>query len=197
MNFVAVAFIYFDIEFRLGIPFDINEKRSTGGWIGPLNMILARNFSATEEEDTANSNVIDRYVARYVQTPISPYIMMSPNMTLLSKEDFPGYFGLVAINNTAHVQAEPAAVNGDMYAPFLNTCDNGNIHPILPLYQFEFVRDPQTGNETINVKLDYKILTIPDEHTRAWKWMPTLAKRGLPVKGPYCYGMYKIQMFNP
>lgn len=187
---IAVSFIYFEAELRLGIPFNINEKRTTGGWVGPLNMILARNFTSKEQQaaNAGNTNVVDRYVARYVQTPISPYIMMSPNMTLLSQEDFQVYFGMEAINHTAHVQAEPAAVNGDLYAPFLNTCDNGNIRPILPLYQFEFVRNPQTGNETINVKLDYKILTIPDENAKAWKWMPTLSKRGLPVKGPYCYG---------
>lgn len=171
--------------YRLGIPFRVTENRTTGGWVGPLNIILAKNFTAEEEEDV-NSHVIDRYETRYIQTPMSPFIMMSPNMTLLAPEDFQNYFGPKAISSTAQVQAETI---DDFYAPFFETCDNGDVHPILPLYQFEFVRDPQTGNETIDVRLDYKILTIPDENTHAWKWMPTLAKRGLPVKGPYCYGM--------
>lgn len=178
----VVAFIYFGIEFRLGIPFRVTENRTTGGWVGPLNIILAKNFTTEEEE--VNSHVIDRYETRYIQTPMSPFIMMSPNMTLLAPEDFQNYFGPKAISSTAQVQAETI---DDFYAPFFETCDNGNVHPILPLYQFEFVRDPQTGNETIDVRLDYKILTIPDENTHAWKWMPTLSKRGLPVKGPYCY----------
>jgi len=109
---------------------------------------------------------------------------MNPNMTMLSKQDFETFFGLKAVNSTTAIQA---SIVDDPYDKYLNTCENGNIEPILPLYQFEFVSDPISGNETINVKIDYKLLTIPDENRIAWKFMPTLAKRGLPVKGPYCY----------
>ena len=166
--FSVVAFMFFEVGFALGAPFHINEVRSTGGWIGPLNIILAQNFTEGNSSDVNGADiVVDRYETRYVQTPMSPLIMMSPNMTLpLAREDFSTYFGVKAINNTAQLQASGKA---DPYEPFLNTCDNGNASPLLPLYEFEFVRDPKTGNETINVKLEYKLLTIPDENARAWK----------------------------
>jgi hypothetical protein len=181
----VVSFIYFGVDFNLGRPINKRIKKDTGGWMGPISIILAQNMTEDTASDDSRRNVVDRYEARYVHTPTSASLVMSPNMTMLSKEDFENFFGVKAVNSTTAVQS---SIAGDPYEPYLKTCDNGSVEPILPLYQFEFIQDPATGNETINVKIDYKLLTIPDKDRIAWKFMPTLAKKGLPVKGPYCYG---------
>lgn len=192
----VVGYLYFGVTFELGAPFFVHESQDTGGWIGPLSVVMAKNFTETNSTRTvsdaihsSNRVVVDRYETRYLQTPSSPYIRFNPNCTLLSYDDFDNYFGSRAVINTAKVQS--TANNGSsVYDPFLKTCDNGDLKPILPLAQFEFVVDKETGKESIDIDLDYKMLTIPDP---TWnRWMPALKRKGLPVSGPYCYGEFVI-----
>lgn len=181
------AFFYFGARVDAGIPFNVHLEHNTGGWTGPLSVILAQNTSAV----TTNS-VVDQYVARYVQSPSTPYLHMHPNCTLFNSEDFERYMGPTAVKET--VEAQPHDAHGqDPYHQYLGTCDNGNVKPILPLFDFVFVNDTD-GTEKVQVKLDYKILTFPKPGAPMYKLFPTLQERmnkrngDFHISGPYCYG---------
>lgn len=182
------AFIYFGAKVDAGIPFNVHKEHNTGGWVGPFSMILAQNSTLG-----GNTTVVDRYVARYVQSPTTPFLHMHPNNTLLSANDFEHYLGPSAVNQT--VKAQPNVTGDkDPYEQYLKTCDNGDVKPILPLYEFSFVQDKDTGVESIQVKLDYKLLSIPHKKDIMYKvfpWMQSRVNRrhrGFHISGPYCYG---------
>lgn len=169
-----------------GFPFGVHKKHDTGNWIGPLSLIMAQNETLTEP------NVVDHYAVRYVETPSTPYLRMDPNCTLFSPDDFPKYMGLTAVRETEHVQAK--ITHGiDPYKPYLETCDNGDVKPILPLFGYSFV-EGDDGEEHIEVTLDYKVLTFPHKTDIMYKVYPSLQKRfnkregEFHISGPYCYG---------
>jgi len=207
------AFLYFGAKVDAGIPFNKHVDHNTGGWVGPLDLILAQSNSNNTNDDIATVHqdnnfgdaakpqpppkpvqLVDRYVARYVTTPTTPYLQMPENSTLFREEDFERYLGPTAVNETTHVQVNANELNP--YAPYLKTSDNGNVKPILPLYEFRFIKNMNSTKEeeSIQVKLNYKILTIPKKTDIMYKVFPTLQKRmnhrhgAFHISGPYCYG---------
>ena len=184
------AFLYFGARVDAGIPFNVHLEHNTGGWTGPLSLVLAQNTTAAAA--ASKDAVVDQYVARYVESPSTQYLHMHPNCSLFAPEDFERYMGSAAVKET--VQAQPHATHGeDPYAKYLKTCDNGNVKPILPLFDFTFVHDTD-GTEKVEVKLDYKILTFPHPGAPMYKLFPTLQERmnrrngDFHISGPYCYG---------
>lgn len=187
------AFLYFGARVDAGIPFNVHVEHNLGGWTGPWNLILAQNSTAASNDDNT-TNVVDQYVVRYVDSPATQYLHMHPNCSLFAPEDFEQYMGNLAVKET--VKAQPHATHGsDPYQEYLKTCANGNVKPILPLFDFSFVKDPVDGTEKVDVKLDYKILTFPHQNAPMYKLFPTLQERmnrrngEFHISGPYCYGM--------
>lgn len=177
------AFLYFGARVDVGAPFNQHVEHNTGGWIGPLSMILAQN---------STTDALDQYVVRYVQTPSTPYLHMHPNCTLFDPEDFQRYMGPIAVNETVKRQTHTSH-GEDPYEQYLKTCDNGNVKPILPLFDFLFVNDTD-GTEKLEIKLDYKILTFPKKGAPMYKLYPTFQEKMnrrngvFHISGPYCYG---------
>lgn len=184
------AFLYFGARVDAGIPFNVHLEHNLGGFVGPLNMVMAQNITKANDNTT---NVVDQYVVRYVDSPSTQYLHMHPNCSLFAPEDFERYMGPSAVNET--VKAQPHATHGeDPYAQYLKTCQHGNVKPILPLFDFSFVNDTD-GTERVEVKLDYKILTFPKKTAPMYKLFPKLQERmnkrngEFHISGPYCYGM--------
>lgn len=183
--FAVSAFFSFGARVDAGFPFNVHKNHDTGDWIGPLSVVLAQN-----ESDA--SDVVDRYSIRYVESPTTPYLRMDPNCTLFSPEDFQNYMGIKAVRNTIKIQSN-ATHGQDPYQKYLETCNNGDVQPILPLFDFSFV-DTGDGKEAIQVTLDYKVLTFPHKSDIMYKVYPTLQKRlnkregEFHISGPYCYG---------
>jgi hypothetical protein len=178
------AFFYFGARVDAGVPFNRHVDQNTGGWIGPLSMILAQN---------STTDALDQYVVRYAQTPTTPYLHMHPNCTLFDPEDFERSMGTIAVNET--IQRQTHASHGeDPYEPYLKTCDNGDVKPILPLFDFIFVNDTD-GSEKLEIKLDYKILTFPKKDKPMYKLFPMFQEKmnkrqgsTFHISGSYCYG---------
>jgi len=139
-------------------------------------------------------NLVDRYVSRYVETPSTEYIRMPKNCTLLREEDFEKIAGSVAVRETAKGQHGAGEDGRDPYEKYLKTCDNGDVKPLLPLFQFDFVQDQTTWEESIEVQLNYKLLTMPRKKDYMYDIYPIVQKRfnnaglGFHISGPYCYG---------
>ena len=90
--------------------------------------------------------------------------------------------GREAVNWTIHYQTFPEDV--DIYEPYYNTCENGDAHPTLPLWTFEFNRENRAPfTEMIDIILKYRLFVNPS-NTDTWE---TAKDLGLPVSGPYCY----------
>lgn len=186
------AFFYFGARVDAGIPFNVHVEHTTGGWIGPLNIILAQNTSTTRTSD--DTIIMDHYSVRYAETPTTSLLHNHPNCTLFGSEDFEKYFGKTAVQTTVREQVHATSHDGeDPYAPYLKTCENGNLKPILPLFDFVFINDT-TKEEKLEIKLDYKILTFPKKGAPMYKLFPTLQERlnrrkgEFHISGPYCYG---------
>jgi hypothetical protein len=188
------AFLYFGAKVDAGIPFNKHVDHNTGGWVGPLDLVLAQDTKKSTEDA-----VVDRYVARYVTTPTTPYLQMPENCTLFNENAFEQFLGSTAVNETTHRQVH--AEKNDPYEPYLKTCDHGDVKPVLPLYEFRFLQQPagnstsnQPEQESVQVKLKYKILSIPKKTDIMYKVFPTLQKRmhhrhgAFRISGPYCYG---------
>jgi hypothetical protein len=182
------AFLYFGARVDAGIPFNVHLEHNLGGWVGPLNMVMAQN--STRDENM--TSIVDQYVVRYVDSPSTQYLHMHPNCSLFGPEDFERYMGASAVNQTVHSQTH-ASHGEDPYVPYLKTCAHGDVKPILPLFDFSFVKDVD-GTEKVEVKLDYKILTFPHEGAPMYRLFPTLQERmnrrngAFHISGPYCYG---------
>mmetsp|Transcript_12571 Transcript_12571/g.29142 ORF Transcript_12571/g.29142 Transcript_12571/m.29142 type:complete len:318 (-) Transcript_12571:200-1153(-) len=181
------AFMSFGAKVDAGFPFGIHKSHDSGGWVGPFSVILAQND--TKDED----DVVDRYTVRYVESPTTPYLRMEPNCTLFSPSDFERYMGLEAVRETLKVQSNASSADTDPFGPQLKNCDNGDVRPILPLFEFAFVENDK-GEEQVQVRFKYKVLTIPHKSDIMYKVYPNLQKRmntgssGFHISGPYCYG---------
>jgi len=177
----------FGAKVDAGFPFGIHKSHDSGGWVGPFSVILAQND--TKDED----DVVDRYTVRYVESPTTPYLRMEPNCTLFSPSDFERYMGLEAVRETLKVQSNASSADTDPFGPQLKNCDNGDVRPILPLFEFAFVENDK-GEEQVQVRFKYKVLTIPHKSDIMYKVYPNLQKRmntgssGFHISGPYCYG---------
>ena len=189
-NSTVSVFVNFGARVDAGFPFFVHKYHDTGDWIGPLSVVMAQNETAVLDID----NVVDQYSIRYVQTPTTPYLRMDPNCTLFSPDDFQKYMGMTAVKETIKVQSN-ATHGKDPYEQYLGTCQNGDVRPILPLMEFTFVESPdQPEKESVQVQLDYKVLSFPHKSDIMYKLFPRLQKRlnqpgsGFHVSGPYCYG---------
>jgi hypothetical protein len=187
------AFIYFGAKVDVGFPFNKHRSEDTGGWIGPMNIVMAQ-----DNIDSGGSVTVDRYVSRYVTTPITQLIRMPENCTLLESQDFDMIVGKDAVMNTVQGQYDPNDPSGDgdtdPYDKYKHTCENGDVKPMLPLFHFDFIQDSNTGAESINVQLKYKLMTIPSKKDYMYEIYPQIQQRfnhlntGFQISGPYCYG---------
>jgi len=219
----VTAFIYFGARIDVGFPFNKHRAEDTGGWVGPLNIIFSKSDDVAEKDnhhhhhdhhdntknnDNSNSNnnheekdisdnnavVVDRYISRYVKSPLTPFLRMPKNCTLLGADDFDKVAGTTAVEETTKGQYDPnRGENDDPYADHLQTCDNGDVKPLLPLFQFDFEED-ESKNETVQVKLNYKFLTMPNHDDYMYNLYPMVQRKfnaanlGFHISGPYCYG---------
>lgn len=159
---------------------------------------------ASGEKPAPNENdeevVVDRYVSRYVKSPLTQYLKMPKNCTLLGEDDFNKVAGPIAVDSTTKGQYNPNAnINDKDYDPYhaqLGTCANGDVEPLLPLFEFDFEQNKETGDEQIQVKLAYKFLTMPNKGDYMYNLFPMVQRRfnkadlGFHISGPYCYGTY-------
>eukprot|EP01083_Nonionella_stella_P293721 998923_1 len=157
---------------------------------------------ASGEKPAPNENdeevVVDRYVSRYVKSPLTQYLKMPKNCTLLGEDDFNKVAGPIAVDSTTKGQYDPNAnINDKDYDPYhaqLGTCANGDVEPLLPLFEFDFEQNKETGDEQIQVKLAYKFLTMPNKGDYMYNLFPMVQRRfnkadlGFHISGPYCYG---------
>jgi hypothetical protein len=186
------AFMYFGAKIDVGFPFNKHRAEDTGGWVGPMNIVMAQDEITLQAKD--DSHIVDRYVSRYVQTPSTSFLQMPKNCTLLSEEDFRKVAGVDAVKYTTEGQFDPNGNDADPYDKYLDTCANGDVKPLLPLFQFDFVEDEDTKEETIEVKLNYKLMAIPSKKDYMYDIFPKImgkvnrADLGFHISGPYCYG---------
>jgi hypothetical protein len=145
-----------------------------------------------------------------VQTPSTEYIRMPANCTLVREEDFRKIAGDEAVKQTTEGQYDPDSSNNgnrDPYEKYLDTCENGDVKPMLPLFQFDFVKkqggvDDGSENEAIEVKLNYKLMTMPRKKDYMYDIYPKIQNRvnraglGFHISGPYCYGKFKKSYNN-
>lgn len=126
-----------------------------------------------------------KYCARHTD------LNVGENFTFCGEDEFETILGKDAVKNTVARQSELSnssfTFNGDIdpYIDFYETCDNGQIKPMLPIMDFIFVVD-KDGTEKIEVKLHHRLLVTPKPGTMAYKSM-SLLTRFLPISGPYCY----------
>ena len=230
--------MYFGARIDAGFPFNKHHAQDTGGWVGPFNLIMASGEDDTDSDtdaDDTNSDstiakLVDRYVARYVKSPLTPYLKMPKNCTLLGEEDFNKVAGPIAVDSTTKGQYDPTRNMNDQdydpYHAFLGTCDNGDVQPYLPLFQFDFEQHQNTTanenhhennnsennnsdnnnsdnnksennntvTESIQVKLNYKFLSMPHKNDYMYNLFPWVQRKfnqadlGFHISGPYCYG---------
>lgn len=161
-----------------------------------MNIIMAQDPDVEDLKEDGKSLLVDRYVSRYVATPITSLIHMPENCTLVDANDFDLIVGKDAVMNTVHGQYDPMSNDDDTdpYEKYKQTCVNGDVKPMLPLFHFEFMQNPETGEETINVNLKYKLMTIPNKKDYMYDIYPQIQQKfnhlntGFQISGPYCYG---------
>jgi len=180
---------YLGTKIDAGSPFDVHTEQSTGGWVGPYNVILAKNNSMIGEMTDEGDKIVDSYTMKYVTSPNTPYLKMPDECNILQYADFYNYLGPGAVNNTVQEQIQyEFNENYDPYAEYYETCKNGDVKPILPMIQFNFLTDDDKRryNETVQVKVNYKILTFPTNPVFG-DLVPMFKKHGAPISGPYCW----------
>lgn len=189
----VVAFFYLGVEADAGMPFNLHDTESSGGWLGPYNLILAQNTSkiGEEVEDGSGGIIVDSYSIKYIYSPNTPYLRIPTDSSLISYEDFYTSVGEGAVNNTVVQQRDLDVSNSeyDPYEEYYKSCDYGDVEPILPLAIFNFIQDPSTNytTESVQVQMLYKLLIHPSNPTW-YDIIPVFQKHGAPISGPYCYG---------
>jgi len=187
----VTAFMYFGAKVDVGFPFNKHREQDTGGWVGPLNIILA-NEGDSASLSLKGEHEVDSYISRYVETPSTEYLQMPKNCTLLHSHDFDKIAGASAVRSTVTGQYDPDGKN-DPYSKYLDTCSNGDVQPLLPIFEFDFIEDNE-GEDTVEVKVDYKLLTVPRKKDFVYKLYPMVQKKfngagvGFHIDGPFCYG---------
>mmetsp|Transcript_22100 Transcript_22100/g.39831 ORF Transcript_22100/g.39831 Transcript_22100/m.39831 type:complete len:457 (-) Transcript_22100:283-1653(-) len=203
----VTAFIYFGLKVDAGFPFDVHKHMETGDWVGPFSIVMAQEDSKNKTNGTKHGvgtlqllDTVDEYKTRYVKSPSTSYLQRPEQDTLVGRGEFDRYMGPTAVAHTVQVQQNwtqsrnPDGTIIDPYAPYLETCDNGDVKPILPLYQFKFVQDSITKEERVEVELNYKLLAIPHKNDLLYKFFPAIQNRvnghhgEFHISGPYCYG---------
>jgi len=177
------AYMYFGGGYKIPPVQTEVQSKSTGDWVGPYSIIMARNESAIGESISSSLRVIDQYTMRYVKTPMTPFLRMSRACDLFSENDFPSFLGEKAVNSTIQIQASTA----DPFQPFYKTCSNGDVKPILPLVTFTFVENNK-GQEMMRVEVNYEMPIAILPNSSLLKAIKLLQKTSdVPLRGPYCY----------
>lgn len=185
------VFFYFGVAVTVGDKPDVPIDLSTGGWIGPYNIIVAE--ASTQDDNT--TNITDQYAFRYVMTPSVSYLQPpsdSNKATIIPNDSFSTYLGKESVQETIRRQSN-RNMSLDPYAYASGTCENGNVTAMLPHLEFWF-RGQGDNNATMETSLTYKILTVFDSYSKEYALMPLIRKafnnsitRGLAVSGPYCH----------
>ena len=126
--------------------------------------------------------------------------MAPPECTLYNLEDdFDAFLGNSALSYMTQMQvnwniSHDNTTNIDPYAPYLQTCDNGNVVPILPQFELDYFREGNSSAAHLELNLQYKIMAVPTPSELAYRVMPHLQSRFQGhgkfniLGGPYCYG---------
>jgi len=179
----VVAFFYLGGKVDTGFPFFIHEAYDMGAWVGPYNIILARN------ENLITNTTLDSYTVKYIESPKTAYLKKPPECDAYEPEDFYVSFGVGSVKNTVQFQSsESYSAYDHPFDKYYKTCENGDVKPILPSAQFDFVLDETSGNETIEVNFNYHLFTFPQKNDPILKIFQIMMTTGLPITGPYCYG---------
>lgn len=176
--------------YHLGLEIDIPGfylYDDTGDFIGAFSLVLPQpdlDMYTKTHEARQGERIIDVYQARYLNSVYSDKIYRPENCSIFSASNFEAMGGKEALNYTIEYQTLPEEV--DIYAPYYNTCENGDAHPTLPIMRYEFSRSnvfPFT--ETIDIVFSYHLFVAPKmEDTKNWEKAKDL---GFPISGPYCY----------
>lgn len=182
----AFLFANVKVESKNGV----NVEDTIGDWVGPYNLVLAQNKSAIVA-DPSPGDIIDQYTAKYVETPSTPYLSISDKCTFFGEKDFETILGTTSVRNTIVRQSQLSnstfsfSADTDPYLEYYETCENGDLKPMLPFIDFVFLKGAD-GKEKLHVKLHHKLLVTPHPGTVAYHSMSLLTKI-LPISGPYCY----------
>jgi len=205
----VALFIYFGAAIDVGFPMYKHSDQNTGDWVGPFNMIMAKDASSLSpslKSQSGQLELLDRYHVRYVQTPMTSFLRKPVDCNLLGDDDFNTVLGSIALEETVKAQYDSNASSGvDPYEKYHGTCDNGSVMPILPLITFDFMKDSVTGNEVIKTMFSYKLPITPKKNDVMYTFMPEIQRRfnkkdsGFHLSGPYCFdddphGAYTFDM---
>ncbi|CAB9531469.1 expressed unknown protein (Partial), partial [Seminavis robusta] len=197
------VFYYFGVKINSPSKPKAHKELSTGAWVGPFNLIMAQDAN----DNNQTNNLVDRYVGRYVQSEsmTPPFLQnMAPvQSTLYTKPDrYQDFLGTSALAYTTRVQANFTNSIGhekeDPYSPYRETCDHGNMQPILPLLELDFYNN-DNNNDTANdpiptFRLKYKIMAVPTPDEAVSRILKPLQSKFQGnggyniIGGPYCYG---------
>lgn len=217
-------FFNFGIKIDLKSPPKAQLDLTTGDWVGPWNLIMAQDMEGSisleqftfrnTEIDSSMDAVIDKYVSRYVQsesmTPAFVQNIPPTECTLYSKgDDYAAFLGSSTLEHMTRVQTNFSITNhttpstkDDPYAPYLENCSHGNVQPILPRLELEFVAKKRnlattsTITESVDMilKLQYNIMVVPTPDDQAYRVLPQIQSKFQGqgdyniISGPYCYG---------
>ena len=131
--------------------------------------------------------------SRYVSTIATDYLSAPLNQTIVEPHWFDLYAGATAVHYSIQEQVDLRPTQ-DPYRNHLETCDHGDIHPILPRLS---LRHPQQKV----LQFDFMLLSLPSlspkDHPLSKEW-PTLQSHlpDMGISGPYCFqghlGAYAI-----
>jgi len=176
---------------------------------------LKENNMLYDVNNNTSTTLVDKYVSRYVQSQsVSPSFWQNlppTECTLYNKaDDWTCFLGSSSLEYMTAVQTNLSIANStnrqpDIYAPYLQTCQHGNVQPTLPLVELEFrnFNSNSTINATNNtdnnklkmaLKFQYKIMAVPTPDEQAYRLLPQLQSKFQGhgeyniLSGPYCYG---------
>ena len=101
--------------------------------------------SSAAATTTTTTTLVDRYRIRYVETFSTPALTFHKPINNTLFIDWDTVMGTTAVNTTRYRQS--TLHHGDnAYIDYQDSCDHGNLQPILPLYGFEFFRRRTNNN---------------------------------------------------
>lgn len=199
------AFFSFGFDLVAG-PTNFVGQETSGGWIGPFHVVLAQEQQDDNDSLSTKKNATERFVTRYVSTPSTKFLTPNRNASIYTFQDFANYAGIAAVQTTIQNQLHLLHNNNDNmdpYTRFWNTCENGTVTPMLPMLSFDFGLSNGVV-DTMNVNLQYHMLTMPIPGSDAYSVMPMVQQAfdshdntnssssssppsALQITGPYCF----------